>query len=157
MDGVDHFQTFMDVVDHFQSPVDERDDLYSFHRVDPFLVKHGWCGLFLVIHTLLRSFLTAWKNTNCADHFHFPNAPGSRPSLIYNQYGVDYFLVTDTWPVLVLFSIPGLGWFACIWKGLEVRMGAKYDGGTNAICWNVDIIANEKLTRHINFCPLLAG
>jgi hypothetical protein len=36
-------------------------------------------------------------------------------------------------------------------------MGAKYDGGTNAICWNVDIIANEKLTRHINFCPLLAG
>ncbi len=30
-------------------------------------------------------------------------------------------------------------------------MGAKYDGGTNAICWNVDIIANEKLTRHINF------
>jgi hypothetical protein len=33
-------------------------------------------------------------------------------------------------------------------------MGAKYDGGTNAICWNVDIIANEKLTRHINFCPL---
>jgi hypothetical protein len=25
-------------------------------------------------------------------------------------------------------------------------MGAKYDGGTNAICWNVDIIANEKLT-----------
>ena len=34
-------------------------------------------------------------------------------------------------------------------------MGAKYDGGTNAICWNVDIIANEKLTRHINFCPPL--
>ncbi len=32
-------------------------------------------------------------------------------------------------------------------------MGAKYDGGTNAICWNVDIITNEKLTRHINFCP----
>jgi hypothetical protein len=32
-------------------------------------------------------------------------------------------------------------------------MGAKYDGGTNAICWNVDIIANEKLTHHINFCP----
>ncbi len=32
-------------------------------------------------------------------------------------------------------------------------MGAKYDGGTNAICWNVDIIANEKLTSHINFCP----
>ncbi len=25
-------------------------------------------------------------------------------------------------------------------KGLEVRMGAKYDGGTNAICWNVDWI-----------------
>jgi hypothetical protein len=67
------------------------------------------------------------------------------------------FLVTDTWPVLVLFSIPGLKvWSACIWKGLEVRMGAKYDGGTNAICWNVDIIANEKLTRHINFCPPFA-
>jgi hypothetical protein len=32
-------------------------------------------------------------------------------------------------------------------------MGAKYDGGTNAICWNVDIIANEKLTRHINVPP----
>jgi hypothetical protein len=41
MDGVDHFQTFMDVVDHFQSPVDERDDLYSLHRVDAFLVRHG--------------------------------------------------------------------------------------------------------------------
>ncbi len=39
MDGVDHFQRFMDVVDHFQSPVDERDDLYSLHRVDPFLGK----------------------------------------------------------------------------------------------------------------------
>jgi hypothetical protein len=36
-------------------------------------------------------------------------------------------------------------------------MGAKYDGGTNAICWNVDIITNEKLTRHINFCPPLTG
>ncbi len=67
------------------------------------------------------------------------------------------FLVTNTWPVLVLFSIPSLGWFACIWKGLEVQMGGKYDGGTNAICWNVDIIANEKLTRHINFWPPLTG
>ncbi len=26
----------MDVVDHFQSPMDERDDLYSLHKVDPF-------------------------------------------------------------------------------------------------------------------------
>ncbi len=41
MDGVDRFQTFMDVVDQFQSPVDERDDLYSLHRVDPFLGRHG--------------------------------------------------------------------------------------------------------------------
>ena len=41
MDGVDHFQTFVDVVDPFQSPVDEKDDLYSLHRVDPFLVRHG--------------------------------------------------------------------------------------------------------------------
>jgi hypothetical protein len=84
LDGVDHFQTSVDVVDHFQSPVDERDDLYSLHRVDPFLVRHGRCGLFLVIHTLLRSLLTAWKNTNSADHFHFPNAPGSRPSSTHN-------------------------------------------------------------------------
>ncbi len=74
LDGVDHFQTSVDVVDHFQSPVDEIDDLYSLHRVDPFLV----------IHTLLRSLLTAWKNTSCADHFHFPNAPGSRPSSTHN-------------------------------------------------------------------------
>ncbi len=59
LDGVDHFQTSVDVVDHFQPPVDERDDLYSLHRVDPFLVRHGRCGLFLVIHTLLRSLLTA--------------------------------------------------------------------------------------------------
>jgi hypothetical protein len=64
------------------------------------------------------------------------------------------FLVTDTWPVLVLFSTPSLQvWSACIRKGLKVRKGAKYDGRTNAICWNVDIIANEKLTCHINFCP----
>jgi hypothetical protein len=38
---VNHFQTFMDVMDHFQSPVDEGDDLYSLHRVDPFLGRHG--------------------------------------------------------------------------------------------------------------------
>jgi hypothetical protein len=72
MDGVDHFQRFMDVVDHFQSPVDERDDLYSVHRVDPFLGRHGWCGLFLVIHTLLRSFLTTWKTPIAQIIFIFP-------------------------------------------------------------------------------------
>jgi hypothetical protein len=156
MDGVDYFQTFVDVVNHFQSLVDKRDDLYSLHRMDPFLVRHGRCGLFLVIHTLLRSFLTAWKNTNCVDHFIFPMPLDHVHRRHITSIWGRLFLVTDTWPVLVLFSIPCLKvWSVCIWKGLEVRMGAKYDGGTNAICWNVDIIANEKLTRHINFLPPL--
>jgi hypothetical protein len=75
MDGVDHFQTFMDVVDHFQSPVDERDDLYSLHRVDPFVVRHGRCGLFLVIHTFIEITFNCLEKHQLRRSFSFSQCP----------------------------------------------------------------------------------